>query len=839
MTRGKHRGRGGSRGNRGGRGYDRGGGRGARGGGGSARGHGRGRGLAYWIPDEIDDDIFVDIHPKNYAWRGSPLIIDHEPHYSDSSAYQHYSRHQSGRGSSRGQGPQRGRGQWGLAGPDTDPFEPRDFLRKRNPGSKQRYENASLSQLLYEDRPYLKPITFVRSKMTPTLFLRDDDIFKPVAEEAGEQGASRVPTADRVYRIFHGGNPDPQPSELLPGEEKIKTKNAAATAHTGLVTISNRRDNQLVVATTDQGSTGFYIDTKPSPVQESSISTNDIAVDHPSTGILGEDSDDDEIIVYPQLSREPVPEPEPKPVPKEAVLAPPPAPAPAPAYKDSSFSRLSSFSKPTHRARLLRRTARRKAERRASERKTSVQKAMFSLRGAMLAEASLREQDPRSAEQRRGDSDIDWGDSTSEVAEAEDSDGMLVDRDIKADAMISFVRSMDVGGHAHTSAGDLEDEERIRLEDADEEDEGESASDSDEDVDTELELADGLRGILAAEDEDEGQMASRSSLADDDDDDDDDDTSEDEGVTPRRSFQARLERIRSRNAGRTIKDMMQDELDQDREVGDDMSSDSNSDSDFDDEGSIITQIEVRQSYRLTRRYRRVSSIKTSPSSAIRTATDKPRLQAINNGKFGVNLDDFIDASPKRKKDKHKHIPAELQEQWGRDRARKAERKRLRDTSISLDTVVKHMRAFVTDLDAASTISLPPMARQMRKSVHDLAHAFNLKSKSEGNGPARFTKLSKTTRSGVRIDERKIAQILGKPDRLADSNGGRKGKGKGKGKAGVEIRPRDGEVVGGAAPMIDGSNGTRIGVVGGGGLDVPLLGVIKTTKLGLGASSRRG
>ena len=36
-------------------------------------------------------------------------------------------------------------------------------------------------------------------------------------------------------------------------------------------------------------------------------------------------------------------------------------------------------------------------------------------------------------------------------------------------------------------------------------------------------------------------------------------------------------------------------------------------------------------------------------------------------------------------------------------------------------------------------------------------------------------------------------------------------------------------------------GTRIGAIGGhgGGLDVPLLAVVKTTKSGLGASSRRG
>jgi hypothetical protein len=46
-------------------------------------------------------------------------------------------------------------------------------------------EKAPLSQLLFESRPLLKPIKFVRSEHTPTLFLDEEEIFKPVAEEAG------------------------------------------------------------------------------------------------------------------------------------------------------------------------------------------------------------------------------------------------------------------------------------------------------------------------------------------------------------------------------------------------------------------------------------------------------------------------------------------------------------------------------------------------------------------------------------------------------------------------------------------------------------------------------
>ena len=61
----------------------------------------------------------------------------------------------------------------------------------RHMESKLRYGTASLSQLLYEDRPLLKPISFVKSKLTPTLFLKEEEIFKPVAEEAGQCTVSR------------------------------------------------------------------------------------------------------------------------------------------------------------------------------------------------------------------------------------------------------------------------------------------------------------------------------------------------------------------------------------------------------------------------------------------------------------------------------------------------------------------------------------------------------------------------------------------------------------------------------------------------------------------------
>ena len=50
---------------------------------------------------------------------------------------------------------------------------------------------TSLSQQLYENRPLLKPIAFVPS-MLPSLFLNEEEIFKPMAEEAGRDGVSLI-----------------------------------------------------------------------------------------------------------------------------------------------------------------------------------------------------------------------------------------------------------------------------------------------------------------------------------------------------------------------------------------------------------------------------------------------------------------------------------------------------------------------------------------------------------------------------------------------------------------------------------------------------------------------
>jgi hypothetical protein len=124
-------------------------------------------------------------------------------------------------------------------------------------------------------------------------------------------------------------------------------------------------------------------------------------------------------------------------------------------------------------------------------------------------------------------------------------------------------------------------------------------------------------------------------------------------------------------------------------------------------------------------------------------------------------------------------------------ARKARLAAALASPMSLETVVGLMRQFVADISGARTHPLPPMDLKMRKTVHDLADAFKLKSKSKSSGAARFTTLTKTALSGMNVDEKAIARILGQPSSYVTHEGA---KGKGRPRAG-RMRPRDGEVVG--------------------------------------------
>ena len=80
--------------------------------------------------------------------------------------------------------------------------------------------------------------------------------------------------------------------------------------------------------------------------------------------------------------------------------------------------------------------------------------------------------------------------------------------------------------------------------------------------------------------------------------------------------------------------------------------------------------------------------------------------------------------------------------------------------IDMVTLVQQIRRFIDDDDEGrQTMALPPTNKATRKNIHELALAFNMKSVSKGHGDARYTTLTKTKRSGLDVDENKVAKIV--------------------------------------------------------------------------------
>jgi hypothetical protein len=198
----------------------------------------------------------------------------------------------------------------------------------------------------------------------------------------------------------------------------------------------------------------------------------------------------------------------------------------------------------------------------------------------MREEAQLHNNDPKRAERRRGDSDLDWGDTDDDdlrgvdameeglerilgsnkqgldkgkgkerdVEDCEAVHGMEVDSDVDIAAMQSFVGSL-LGADAgqHVTMDDIRDAEIMKMEDEQDLEAGDSDSSEDEDVED----------VVDAE---ESKLISELLESDDDalGDDTDDDNDEDEDQTPRTSFQARLERLRRRARSEKFADSDED-----------------------------------------------------------------------------------------------------------------------------------------------------------------------------------------------------------------------------------------------------------------------------------------
>lgn len=144
-----------------------------------------------------------------------------------------------------------------------------------------------------------------------------------------------------------------------------------------------------------------------------------------------------------------------------------------------------------------------------------------------------------------------------------------------------------------------------------------------------------------------------------------------------------------------------------------------------------------------------------------------------------------------------------------------------------------------------------MDKADRKIVHELANAFNLKSKSAGKGNKRFPILYRTSRTSkfsdsvfTAVEARLTRRYLPRNDLNRSSrNQSRFGHG-GSGNAAVSYR--DGDVVGASAPELGVENkgramlekmgwstGTALGALNNKGILQPVSHVVKTTKAGLG------
>lgn len=142
-----------------------------------------------------------------------------------------------------------------------------------------------------------------------------------------------------------------------------------------------------------------------------------------------------------------------------------------------------------------------------------------------------------------------------------------------------------------------------------------------------------------------------------------------------------------------------------------------------------------------------------------------------------------------------------------------------------------------------------MEKEERKSVHQLANAFNLKSKSDGAGKKRFPILYKTQRtqpfSELTFDA--IASGMSKRFLKRPDVKGRKAiRTQDRGANMAAVSYRDGDVVGASAAELGVENrgramlekmgwskGTALGAVHNKGILQPIVHVVKNSKAGLG------
>ncbi|KAK0611102.1 hypothetical protein B0T14DRAFT_500265 [Immersiella caudata] len=225
------------------------------------------------------------------------------------------------------------------------------------------------------------------------------------------------------------------------------------------------------------------------------------------------------------------------------------------------------------------------------------------------------------------------------------------------------------------------------------------------------------------------------------------------------------------------------------------------------------------------------------------------------------------------------LESALWKAWERDRERKKNRKMEREAlratgllskkanpddlrvkyqeGMKLDDMKYELLIFLTG--TAETIQFPPMDKQARKTLHELAGKFKIKSQSTGSGDQRRPVLYRTKRTARYSEDRfddaeahvnEAAARIGRkyfPRLDTKGKGQTRGGGGGAGRGGFgAVRYRDGEIAGASVPELGQENkgramlekmgwakGMGLGSLDNKGILEPVVQVVKTSKAGLG------
>ncbi|KEQ80992.1 hypothetical protein M438DRAFT_255540, partial [Aureobasidium pullulans EXF-150] len=249
--------------------------------------------------------------------------------------------------------------------------------------------------------------------------------------------------------------------------------------------------------------------------------------------------------------------------------------------------------------------------------------------------------------------------------------------------------------------------------------------------------------------------------------------------------------------------------------------------------------------------------------------DRPSLRKKNKGRKSGPLPEELGLSDS-------DLVEELQNQWANDRSKKASKKAEREElrqlgllgkknkfkpdmnqryteGITMGQVRIELQDFLEQEDF-TTKAFPPMQKNDRKVLHEIANHFNLKSKSVGSGKNRAPVLIKTQRT-VEWSEQHFTRVSSLVSRSYLKNSSKKPKStlagdvrrtrQMGGGGGGAAAYRNGDVVGHNASEIPATNfgrklmekmgwaaGMSLGKEGSGGLLVPVQATVKSGKAGL-------